>query len=130
MAKWFDPTLSLETQASLAIDRQRIKRLPLNQLQQETSMLLDMAYTQRQIINCTAKRVQELEISIACGNTKIIADLTPAAHRDQRLAYRGNLIFWLGLVVVCASFVMAAMQLPPACAPRNGLAIPASSQFQ
>ena len=82
---WFSATLSLESEASLAIDRQRMRSLNHQQLQERAEEWLKMLYSQQSIINCCARRVQELEIAIATGVAQPIDHLQLAREIEAEL---------------------------------------------
>jgi len=82
---WFSASLSLEQDASLAIDRQKMRRLSHQQLQARADEWLKTMYTQHAIINSSVRHIQELEISIALGNTKPLDHLALAREIEAEL---------------------------------------------
>jgi hypothetical protein len=82
---WFSASLSLEQDASLAIDRQKMRRLSHQQLQARADEWLKTMYTQHAIINSSVRHIQELEISIALGNAKPLDHLALAREIEAEL---------------------------------------------
>jgi len=82
---WFSSTLSLESEASLACDRQRLKALTPEQLQRKADEWVGMLYTQRTVIDCQPRRIQELEIAIATGAARPMDHLALAREIEAQL---------------------------------------------
>jgi hypothetical protein len=59
---WFDPSLSLEKQANLAIDQRRAAALRHDDLLELVRRLIADSYQQQQIIDCAVRRITTLEI--------------------------------------------------------------------
>jgi hypothetical protein len=59
---WFDPSLSLEKQANLAIDQRRAAALRHDDLLELVRRLIADSYQQQQIIDCAVRRITALEI--------------------------------------------------------------------
>ncbi len=64
---WFRAELSLERRASLAIEQQKMKELPMQELQERAAGWMQTLCVQHEIVNSLARRVQELEIGLPWG---------------------------------------------------------------
>ncbi len=80
---WFRAELSLERRASLAIEQQKMKQLPMQELQERAAGWMQTLCIQHEMANCLARRVQELEISIALGQAKPLDHLAMARQLTQ-----------------------------------------------
>jgi hypothetical protein len=82
---WFSATLSLESEASLAIGKRKMRELSHRELQDRADQWLATLYTQHQIINSCMRHIQELEINIAMGNAQPIDHLALAREIEAEL---------------------------------------------
>ena len=134
--QWFDPSFSLETEASLAISQQKMRQLTHQQLQAEAEGWIRIIYNQQQIINCCARWIQELEISIALGQVKSMDHLAMARElnpgEDEAEAPAGGQSErgrapWPWLVAGVGAVAAALAALPPA--PHEAPAAPPAGRW-
>jgi hypothetical protein len=125
---WFRAELSLERRASLAIEQQKMKELPMQELQERAAGWMQTLCVQREIVNSLARRVQELEIGIALGQAKpldhlaIARRLTQAAEAteapgDERTALAPRPRLWAAVTVAAAAGAFAVQSLAPLAGP-------------
>jgi hypothetical protein len=127
---WFKAELSLERRASLAIEQQKMKQLPMQELQERAAGWMQTLCIQHEIVNSLARRVQELEIDIALGQAKpldhlaMARQLTQAAEAtepqgDERTARAPRWRLPVAALAVAAAGGLAVQSLAP-------LGVPAS----
>ncbi len=126
---WFRAELSLERRASLAIEQQKMKQLPMQELQERAAIWMQTLCVQHEIVNSLARRVQELEIQIALGQAKpldhlaIARQLTQAAGvaeapGDERTARALKVGLWAALAAaVVGTGGLAVLSLAPLAGP-------------
>lgn len=120
--EWFKAELSLERRASLAIEQQKMKQLPMQELQERAAGWMQTLCVQHEIVNSLARRVQELEIQIALGQAKpldhlaMTRQLTQAAEAtepqgDERTARAPRPRMWAAVTGAVVAGALAVQSL-------------------
>jgi hypothetical protein len=128
--EWFKAELSLERRASLAIEQQKMKQLPMQELQERAAIWMQTLCIQHEIVNSLARRVQELEIQIALGQAKpldhlaMARQLTQAAGvaegpGDERTARAPQPRMWAAVTVAVVAGGLAVQSLAPLGVPEG-----------